>query len=46
MDDDDDEDEELPTQQPTSTLGDMTPAPVVDTPAEPSSSLQEPSQST
>jgi len=42
---DDEEDEELPTQPPTSTLEDMTPAPTADTPAEPSSSLQAPSQS-
>ena len=41
---DDEEDEELPTQPPTSTLGDTTPALAADTPSEPSS-LQAPSQS-
>ena len=42
---DDEEDEELPTQPP-STSGDVTPTPTAGTPAEPSSSLQAPSQST
>lgn len=42
---DEEEDEDLPTQPP-STSGDMTPAPTAGTPAEPSSSLQAPSQFT